>query len=203
MATPDSPDGASTSGRLSKAERRRQLLETALAIVREEGADRLTLGHLAARAGVSKPIAYEHFGTRSGLLIELYRMIDRQQTAALREALTADPRGLDAIAGVLASAYMHCYADTSGEWHAIGAALSGSEEMGAIHQEMVDGSVQLFIAALEPHSDLPPALLHHRCTGLVGAGEALSASMVRGECSEAQAADALAALIRGGLAPAR
>ncbi len=32
------------SGRLSKAERRRQLLDTALAIVREEGADRLTLG---------------------------------------------------------------------------------------------------------------------------------------------------------------
>jgi hypothetical protein len=67
----------------------------------------------------------------------------------------------------------------------------------------VAGSVQLFIAALEPHSRLPPATLHHRCTGLVGAGEALSAAMIRGECSEAQAADALAALIRGGLAPGR
>ena len=43
----------SASRRLSKAERRRQLLDTALVIVREEGADRLTLGHLAARAGVS------------------------------------------------------------------------------------------------------------------------------------------------------
>jgi AcrR family transcriptional regulator len=47
----------SSPSRLSKAERRQQLLDTALAIVREEGADRLTLGHLAARAGVSKPIA--------------------------------------------------------------------------------------------------------------------------------------------------
>jgi len=50
------------SSRLPKAERR-QLLAIALVIVREEGADRLTLGHLAARAGVSKPITYEHFGT--------------------------------------------------------------------------------------------------------------------------------------------
>ncbi|MFC7555432.1 hypothetical protein ACFQU7_29170 [Pseudoroseomonas wenyumeiae] len=25
---------------------------------------------MAARAGVSKPVAYDHFGTRSGLLIE-------------------------------------------------------------------------------------------------------------------------------------
>ena len=57
------------SGRLSSASRRRQLLAVALSIVREEGADRLTLGHLAQRAGVSKPVAYDHFGTRSGLLI--------------------------------------------------------------------------------------------------------------------------------------
>ena len=73
--------------RLSNAERRRQLLDTALVIVREEGADRLTLGHLAARAGVSKPVAYDHFGTRSGLLIELYRSIDAEQANALRVAL--------------------------------------------------------------------------------------------------------------------
>ncbi|MFC7557085.1 TetR/AcrR family transcriptional regulator [Pseudoroseomonas wenyumeiae] len=65
-----------TQRRFSKAERRRQLLDTALLIVREEGADRLTLGHLAARAGVSKPVAYDHFGTRSGLLIEALQ-VDR------------------------------------------------------------------------------------------------------------------------------
>ncbi|WP_373047655.1 TetR/AcrR family transcriptional regulator [Vulgatibacter sp.] len=188
------------SRRLSKAERRRQLLATALAIVREEGADRLTLGHLAARAGVSKPIAYEHFGTRSGLLIELYKTIDVEHANALREALRANPRGFEETADALAAAYMHCYADNSGEWHAVGAALSGSEEMGAVHQELVDGYVQLFVSALEPHSKLAHDVLYQRCIGLVGAGEALSAALIRGDCSEAQAADALAALIRGGLA---
>ena len=54
----------STARRLSQAERRRQLLDTALVIIREEGADKLTLGRLASRAGVSKPVAYDHFGTR-------------------------------------------------------------------------------------------------------------------------------------------
>ncbi len=33
-----------------------------------KGTDALTLGHVAECAGVSKPIAYEHFGTRAGLL---------------------------------------------------------------------------------------------------------------------------------------
>jgi AcrR family transcriptional regulator len=191
----------SSPSRLSKAERRQQLLDTALAIVREEGADRLTLGHLAARAGVSKPITYEHFGTRSGLLIALYKAIDSGKAETLRQTLLAAPRGLDETASMLADAYMHCYADTGGEWHAVGAALSGSEEMGAVHQELLDVYVALFAAALKPHSTLQGRQLHLRCVGLIGAGEALSAAMVRGEATEKQAAKALAALMRGSLAP--
>lgn len=186
-------------GRLSKADRRRQLLAMARVIVREEGADRLTLGHLAARAGVSKPIPYEHFGTRSGLLIELYKSLDREQANALREALTSVQRNLGDTADVLATAYVHCSADTSGEWHAVGAALGGSAAMGAVHQELIDGYVQLFVAALVPHSTLPPDELHRRCVGLVGAGEALSIMMIGGHCSEQEAADAFSSLIRGGL----
>ncbi len=192
------------SRRLSKAERRRQLLDTALVIVRDEGADRLTLGHLAARAGVSKPVAYDHFGTRSGLLIELYKSIDREQADALRNALTTGERGLEETVEALAAAYVHCSADTSGEWHAVGAALAGSEEKAMVYQELLDGYVRLFASVLKPHSTLSPAELERRCVGLVGAGEALSAAMVRGDCSEAEAAEAFASLIQGGLrAPSR
>ncbi len=196
--------GEAASRRLSKADRRRQLLDTARLIVRAEGADRLTLGHLAVRAGVSKPVAYDHFATRSALLIALYRAIDMEQASALRAALTDGKRSLAETAAVLAAAYVHCSADTSGEWHAVGAALAGSAEKDAVYQELLDGSVQLFAAVLQPHSGLPPAALERRCIGLVGAGEALSAAMLRGRCSEVEAAAAFAALIRDGLrAPRR
>ena len=187
------------SGRLAKADRRRQLLDVALVILREEGADRLTLGHLAARAGVSKPITYEHFGTRSGLLTELLKSLDEEQANALREALSSVQRDLEHTADILAIAYIHCAATTSGEWHAVGAALSGSGEMGAVHQELIDGYVQLWVSALEPHSTLPPEELQRRCVGLVGAGEALSVMMIRGGCSEKEAAEAFSSLIQGGL----
>ena len=60
---------AATAKRLPREARRRQLLEAALGIVRAEGADKLTLGYLAERAGVSKPVVYDHFATRSLLLI--------------------------------------------------------------------------------------------------------------------------------------
>lgn len=197
---PTSPSAQKpTSSRLSKADRRRQLLEVALVIVREEGADFLTLGHLAVRAGVSKPIAYEHFRTRAGLLAELYKTLDQQQIAVLQEALQGGQQNLNDTATILAAAYIHCSADTSGEIYAVGAALSGSEEMGAVHQELLAGYVQLFAATLAPHSPLPAQELHRRCVGLVGAGEALSLLMVGGQCSEQEAAAAFAALIRGGV----
>lgn len=193
------PPLAEPGGRLPKAQRRRQLMDTALQIVRDEGADRLTLGYLAERAGVSKPIAYDHFGTRSGLLIELYKSIDAEHADALRAALAAGHRSLEDTAQLLASAYVHCSAETSGEWQAIGAALAGSQEKEAVYQQLLDGYVQLFAAALKPHTALPRAELVRRCVGLIGAGEALSAAMVRGQCREAEAAAAFAALILGGL----
>jgi AcrR family transcriptional regulator len=186
------------SSRLSKAGRRQQLLDKALVIIREEGADRLTLGHLATRAGVSKPITYEHFGTRSGLLAELYKSLDQAQVSALREALRSQ-QNLEDTADMLATAYIHCAVDMGGELHAVRAALLGSEVMGTVHQELLAGYVQLFASALAPHSPLPPDELHRRCVGLVGAGEALSLLMMGGQCNEPEAAATFSALIRGGL----
>ena len=43
-----------------------------MAVVAESGADALTMGSLADRAGISKPVVYEHFRRRSGLLIAQY-----------------------------------------------------------------------------------------------------------------------------------
>lgn len=187
------------SSRLPKAERRRQLLAMALTIVREEGADRLTLGYLATRAGVSKPITYEHFGTRAGLLAALYKVLDAQHTHALQVALNGGPRSLADTAQLLADTYIRCSLDMGGEWQAVGAALSGSEEMAAVQQELLAGYAQLFVEALVPYSVLAPAALHRYCVGLVGAGEALSVLMLMRNCSEPEAAATFAALIQGGL----
>ncbi|MBP2302735.1 TetR/AcrR family transcriptional regulator [Azospirillum picis] len=189
--------------RLSKAERRRQLLETALVIVREEGADRLTLGRLAERAGVSKPVAYDHFETRSGLLIELYRLIDVERVNAFRDAMAAGERSREETVRALAAAYIECAAETDGEFHAIGAALAGSEEKAAVFQELLDNCVRMFVSVLQPHSALPPADLERLCIGLVGAGEALSGAVVRGKCGRADAAATFAATIQGGLTAAK
>ncbi|WP_177431704.1 MULTISPECIES: TetR/AcrR family transcriptional regulator [Pseudomonas] len=187
--------------RLSKAERRRQLLDTALLIVREEDADRLTLGHLAVRAGVSKPVVYDHFGTRSGLLIELYKWIDTERVTAFRDAMSKTARSLEETALVLASAYIHCAADNTDEFHAVGAALAGSEEKAAVFQELLDNCVQMFMSVLEPHATWSADELERCCIGLVGAGEALSGALVRGRHGEDEVIGTFASLIRSVVEP--
>ncbi|WP_437681485.1 TetR/AcrR family transcriptional regulator [Sorangium sp. So ce131] len=181
--------------RLSKAERREQLLETAEQIVREEGTDALTLGHLAERAGVSKPIAYEHFETRSGLLIALARQIDDRQVAALLEALKRTRQRLEDVARVASAAYMHCCATIGPQWHAILAALKGDEQMDAVEQELLDRYVTLYEDALAPLVHLSKRDMHLRCVAIIGAAEALAADMLRGRTDERAAARALESLV--------
>jgi AcrR family transcriptional regulator len=185
--------------RLPKAERREQLLETAMRIIRERGADALALGYLAEQAGVSKPVAYEHFGTRSGLLIELYRRIDDRQVEALAEALERAPRRLDEVVRVVSEAYMTCQRTAGPEWHAISAALKGDPEMDSVQQELVERCIGIFRDTLAPFSRLTPEELHLRCVGIIGAAEALSREMTRGRIDEATAIANLEALIVNGI----
>jgi len=191
------PPPPPTPRRLSKDERYRQLLRTAQAVVREEDADKLTLAYLAERAGVSKPVVYDHFPTRSALLIALYRWIDTERVNAFREAMSSSTRSLEETAQLLAHAYIECAADNTGEFHAVGAALAGSQEKAAVFQELLDQCVEMFVAILAPFVGRPTQALRRRCVGLVGAGEALAGAAVRGRWSRAEATATFAAMILG------
>lgn len=186
--------------RMSKTDRRRQLLETALAVIRSEGADRLTLGYLATRSGISKPVVYDHFGTRSGLLIALYRWIDSERIDAFQAAMATAPRDFDTTVGLLAEAYVLCAADLTGEFHIVGAALAGSPEKAEVFAELLDQSVAMFVAILQPFSNTSEDLTKCRCIALVGAGEGLSAAIVRGKIKEKEAISTFAAVIRSSIA---
>lgn len=195
------PDVASPQQgrRLSKAARRRQLLETALAVIRADGADRLTLGHLATRAGVSKPVVYDHFGTRSGLLIDLYRWIDSERIAAFSQSMAAAPKDRDATIVCLAEAYIRCAADLTGEFHLVGAALAGSPEKAEVYAELLDQSVAMFVSVLAPFTGASDQNAISRCIGLVGAGEGLSAAIIRGKLREEAGIAAFVNIIEGSL----
>jgi AcrR family transcriptional regulator len=189
-----------TGKRLPKAERRKQLLEIARTIVREEGTDALTLASLADRAGVTRPITYEHFDTRSGLLMALARSIDDQQVELFLEQLGRGRASLSDVARAASSGYMRCVTEVGNEWHSITAALKGDSEMDAVQQEILDRYADIFCDAFAPCTDLSKRELKRRCTAIVGASEALGREMLLKRVDERTAATTLRTLMEAWLA---
>jgi AcrR family transcriptional regulator len=54
--------------RMSAPDRRDQILDATQAIVDEQGFHALSIEAVARRAGISRPVVYEHFGDLAGLL---------------------------------------------------------------------------------------------------------------------------------------
>lgn len=180
--------------RLSKAQRREQLLDSALAIIRAQGTGALTLAAVAECAGVTKPVAYEHFSSRSGLLIALYKRIDEQQTRTLLHALAKTPKQLPDIAAVISEAYINCQLKIGPEGAAIAAALKGDEQMEAAQEELYDNFVHLCVEALRPYCSLTKNELVLRCRVITGIAETLSNEVLRQKLSKARATALLTAL---------
>ena len=80
---------------------RRALIDTALAMVTEEGAWNFTLREVARRAGVSHTAPYNHFEDKSALLAEVAALGFQSLRQTMDAAARGQPRsGRQALAGV-------------------------------------------------------------------------------------------------------
>lgn len=76
---------ASKKQRMTAIQRREQLIGVARSIFAEKGYDATSVEEIAKRAGVTKPIVYEHFGGKQGV----YAVIVDREVQNLTGALTA------------------------------------------------------------------------------------------------------------------
>ncbi|HUC05364.1 MAG TPA: TetR/AcrR family transcriptional regulator [Acidimicrobiales bacterium] len=73
--------------RLTAEQRRQQLLDVALELFAVRGYRATTMDDIAERAGVTKPLVYQHFSSKRALYLELVDAIARDLLTALRGAL--------------------------------------------------------------------------------------------------------------------
>ncbi|MEQ9146021.1 MAG: TetR/AcrR family transcriptional regulator [Parvibaculaceae bacterium] len=187
--------------RLSKEERRDQLLAVAREIVREDGTEGLTLAMVAERSGVTKPVAYEHFGSREGLLIALYETLDAQQMAAAEAALAAGEPSLAATARVLSQSYVDCCLSAGPEFSAISAALEGSEAMQSAKETLRRAYYAQLRKAFAPFVKLPAPEARALPVAIVAAADAIAGEAADGRISRAAAVRLLTGIITGAMAP--
>ncbi|MCZ4255454.1 TetR/AcrR family transcriptional regulator [Sulfitobacter sp. G21635-S1] len=188
--TPDGSQNTAKRIRLSREDRFRQLLDVAWRLASEEGTDSLTLPRMADEAGVSKPVIYDHFGTRNGLLTALYQDFDVRQTAVIDAAIEASEPTLEAAARVIASSYVECVLTQGREIPGVLAGLAGSPELEAVKRSYQQVFIEKCRKALAPFTGangIGPAAFW----AMLGAADALSHAAATGEITERQAQDEL------------
>ena len=105
--------------RMTGQQRREQLLDVGRRLFAEKGFEAVSVEEIAAKAGVSKPVVYEHFGGKEGLYAVL---VDREMTyllGSITDALTepdlkdehVNPRQLLERAGMALFDYIDRYPD--------------------------------------------------------------------------------------------
>jgi AcrR family transcriptional regulator len=70
--------------RMTGKERREQLLDIGRSLFAQKGFDATSVEEIAQKAGVSKPVVYEHFGGKEGL----YAVVVDREMRALLDAIT-------------------------------------------------------------------------------------------------------------------
>jgi AcrR family transcriptional regulator len=187
---------------MTKEQRRRHLLQSALGIVREEGVEALTLARAAGRAGVTKPIAYGHFGTRAGLLVALFRDYDERTLEAFHSALQAGGKTLQDTASIFSSSYIDgCLAmgpEIAAVFNALSAGAETQEFLQTWRASLID-EAQAAFAPFMPDEGRRKVLL----VGVLGAAEALSAAVWTKRISRDEAVGSLAWIIAAALGSAQ
>ncbi|WP_093615983.1 TetR/AcrR family transcriptional regulator [Streptomyces indicus] len=98
--------------RMTGAERRQQLLDIGRTLFAAKGFEGTSVEEIAAKAGVSKPVVYEHFGGKEGLYAVVVDREMRQLLDMVTGALTAGhPRELLEQAAFALLDYIETYTD--------------------------------------------------------------------------------------------
>ncbi|WP_419963182.1 TetR/AcrR family transcriptional regulator [Pantoea vagans] len=180
--------------RLSREARHRQLSDVAWQIMQTEGSEALTLARVGDAAGVSKPVVYDHFTTRHGLLASLYDDFDRCQSERMNAAMDAAPMQLPEKADVLAACYVDCVMTEGREIPELLSALSTSPELAAVkrhYQLDFIARCQRWLAPFAGSSGIAEAGMW----GLLGGADAIAGAVARGDISKPEGQQAIAAMV--------
>ncbi|WP_245536899.1 MULTISPECIES: TetR/AcrR family transcriptional regulator [Thermomonospora] len=169
-----------TRRRMSRAERKRQMLDVAEQVFAERGYRAASMDEIAERCGVSKPMLYEYFGSKDGLLMaaidrakaELYEVTSR----AMAEADTPQEmvwRGMLAYFEFMDS-HSHSFAMLLQE-PMVGPPATGEALEQARRQQ--SGLIAPIIAALAPN--MPPQAVDAYTEIIIGACERLAVWRLR------------------------
>jgi AcrR family transcriptional regulator len=160
------------AARLPAPRRRRQLLDVALAVFGEAGYHEASMDSVAEAAGVTKPVLYQHFGSKRELYLELLDDVGTRLLDEVINATKAVTHPHEQVEAGFAAYFRFVSAHTNGFRLLFGGGLYADAEF-AVVAERVEEAMAETIAEL---IDVDIALEHRRVLahGVVGLAEGTS-----------------------------
>lgn len=172
------PSSAHPPVRLPAARRRKQLLEVALRVFAERGFHPTSMNDLAEAAGVTKPVLYQHFGSKRALYLELLEDVGEQLRDAIGKATSEAASPREQVERGFTAYFVFVSGNQAAFQVLFGGGTRRDEEF-AVHVRRVEASIADTIAVLIDVTGLDPddrRLLAH---GIVGMAEATSRHWLR------------------------
>lgn len=186
--------------RLPRAERESQLVDVAESVFAERGFRESSMDEIAIRAGVTKPVLYDHFGSKDGLVAACIRRSGRRLFASITGAVERATGPADLLAAGLAGffdfieSHGEAWFTLVGESAVVGEAAMALE---AIRREQAEYVAAMLGARLP---GVPAARVEIFAEAIIGACERIA--LWRREApsvSVEEATAALMTLVWGGL----
>lgn len=91
------PVNSAKRKRMPRAQRERQMLDVAVQVFAERGFVATSMDEIAARVGVSKPMLYEYFDSKEGLLLAAVRDARAELRAVTEQSIAGATSSKDAL----------------------------------------------------------------------------------------------------------
>jgi AcrR family transcriptional regulator len=165
--------------RLPAARRRKQLLDVALEVFAERGFHPTSMNDLAEAAGVTKPVLYQHFGSKRELYLELLDDVGARLREAIDKATSeaASPRE-QVERGV--AAYFRFVDDHEAAFQVLFGGGNRRDEEFAAYARRVEDTIADTVAALIDVPGLDDDTRRLLAHGIVGLAEGASRHWLRG-----------------------
>lgn len=157
MTTQDTraQDARSRPARLPRSARRTQLLGAAREVFVAQGYHAAAMDDIAERAGVSKPVLYQHFPGKRELYLALLGEHTQELLAAVRGALNSTSDNKQRVAATLAAYFEFIDSDTASFRLVFESDLTSDEEVRRLVDAVSIGCAGMFADVIQEDTGLP------------------------------------------------
>ena len=166
------------AARLPAPRRRRQLLDVALDVFGELGYHQASMDVVAEAAGVTKPVLYQHFGSKRDLYLELLGDVGNQLLEAVVKATAGASHPRAQVEAGFEAYYRFVESHVNAFRLLFGGGLGTDAEFAAVVSRVEDTMAETIATLIE--ADLEPEHRRLLAYGVVGLAETTSRHWVNG-----------------------